>query len=66
MYEQVAEKLKVVDKDLRAEHTGGPTDDIVPAARSALAAMGITLPDARLREYADSISRNVDFNFVLR
>ncbi len=47
MYAQIGQRIKVVDGQLRAAHSGKPTIEIEPLAKAALAATAVTLRGLR-------------------
>ncbi len=65
IFAQASTRIKEVDADLRDKHTGKPAEDIKPLAVLALRRIGVSLPDAELVAYADSISRGAKFEFHL-
>lgn len=66
IYEELAARVRAVDAKLRAiPLLGQPVDEIKAQAASALATIGVTLPDAELTSYAQSISDGKDFKFNL-
>jgi hypothetical protein len=66
MYRQIAAKIEAKDRELRAVHTGQPVEHVKPAAQAALAAIGLNMHGDQLTAYAQSISDNKDFRFVLQ
>jgi hypothetical protein len=56
-------RVGVVDAELRDKHTGEPAADIKPLAVAALRKIGVSLPDAELVAYAESISAGREFTF---
>jgi hypothetical protein len=64
--QQAGDRIKGVDRKLRATPlVGQPVDQIKAQAASALGAIGVTLPDAQLTAYAQSIADGDDFEFQL-
>lgn len=65
MYEDIANRIKQTDADLRQRLTGSSVDEVVPAAKDAFADIGLELPDSDWHEYAMSVTNNEDFEFKL-
>ena len=63
IFAQASTRLNELDAQLRDKHTGQPAEDIKPLALLALRRIGVTLPDAELVAYAESISRGEKFTF---
>jgi hypothetical protein len=65
IFSQASTRIREVDADLRAKHTGEPAEDIKPQVILALRRIGVSLPDAELVAYSDAISRGAKFQFHL-
>lgn len=64
LHAEIARKVEAVDREIRAEWTGKPADEIESHAIAAFAAIGIDFSD--LREYAEAVAQDKPFDFVLR
>lgn len=64
MFEEIARKIGAVDKQLRAEYTGRPWQEIEEPAARAFAAAGVNFT-GDISAYAKSIEENKDFRFDL-
>jgi hypothetical protein len=64
MFAEVAAKMEAVDRQLRAEFTGRPWQEIEEPAARAFAAIGVNLT-GDISDYAKSIEKNQDFTFNL-
>lgn len=61
-----ARRVVLVDKHLRAMPLAGQSVDLIkPQAEAALAQIGVSLPDADLTAYAQSISDREAYEFEL-
>jgi hypothetical protein len=58
-------RVGAVDAELRDKHTGKPAADIKPLAVAALRKIGVSLPDAELVAYAQSVSEGGEYTFHL-
>lgn len=67
MYEELSDSLQLVDNGLRRQQDllGKPVEEIRPRAASALATMGVTLPDEKLTDYARALSAGEKYVFDL-
>jgi hypothetical protein len=62
LFGEIAGRIEEVDRELRSEWTGKPADEIETAAETAFASIGVNLK-GELREYAESIERDENFQF---
>lgn len=65
IFSQASSRVNELDAELRAKHTGKPAEDVKPLAILALRRIGVSLSDAELVAYADSISRGGEYEFHL-
>ncbi len=62
----IAEKIKRADRQARSKAAGKSASEALPIVKRELAAIGVQLPDDKLREYAEHVASGKDFKFVLK
>lgn len=66
MYQELSDNLQLVDNGLRRQDLlGKPVDEIKPQAASALATVGVHLPEEKLTDYAHALSSGEKYAFDL-
>lgn len=65
LYRGIAAKLERADRRLRSEYEGRPVDEVLVAAQRMIRGLGMTVPDSKLREYAEAVAAGQPFKWVL-
>ena len=63
IFVQASSRVNELDAELRDKHTSKPAEDIKPLAILALRRIGVSLSDAELVAYADTVSRGEKYQF---
>lgn len=62
---QLADQIRAVDDSLRKSFAALPVDDVVREVERSMGELGLDLPEATLRDYAQHVSDRTDFVLVL-
>jgi len=62
---QLAEKMRAADESLRKSFAALPVDDVAREVERSLTELGVELPEATVREYAQHVSDRADYELVL-
>ena len=62
---QLAEKMQAADESLRKSFAALPVDDVAREVERSLTELGVELPEATVREYAQHVSDRADYELVL-
>jgi hypothetical protein len=66
VFAQIAAKIEQVDRDIRAEHTGQPADQVAQVASQRFAAAGVNLTPTAILDYAASVEDGEPFTIGLQ
>jgi hypothetical protein len=62
---QLADRMQAADASLRKSFAALPVDDVVVEVERSMTELGIDLPAATVREYAQRIADRADYELVL-
>jgi hypothetical protein len=62
---EIVRQVEAADESLRKSFAGLPVEDVVPEVERSLTEIGIEVPTAQVREYAQHIVDRADYDFVL-
>ncbi len=63
--DELAGKIRAVDESLRKSFAALPVDDVVKEVERSMTELGLDLPEATLRDYAQHVSDRADFQLDL-
>jgi hypothetical protein len=62
---RLADQIQAVDESLRKSFAAMPVDDVVREVERSMSELGVDLPDATVRDYAQHVADRADYELVL-